>query len=232
MRRNFVLSATIIMAAFCGFFSFFSKTDLGFTEIVPGGVVDGSRNILYIPQGIDSENKYPLVIAFSPDADAQSMIKIWRSVADEHKWIILASKEFRNGKDMRPIFKNLVSALGFVFQNYPVDKSKIIVSGFSGGGMGAHAFSFWYPELTTAIVVNTGMMHEDFVGHEKEYPKGKIAVFLASPSDFRYDEMKKDKDFLDRLDWDTKWIEFKGGHQIAPVSAYKGAAEWLMGRLE
>lgn len=195
-------------------------------------IVDTDRYIMCIPGTIDPDQRYPLVIAFSPGADAQGMINSWRGTAEKNKLIILASKEFRNGIDMKPVFSNLISDLKEAFLNYPIDRSKIIVTGFSGGGMGAHAFSFWYPRLTTAIIVNTGMMHEYFKEQKSDYPGNMLAVFLASQTDFRYGEMQADQRFLEDLDWETKWIEFKGGHTMAPDNAYNEAVQWLMDQCE
>ncbi len=52
-------------------------------------------------------------------------------------------------------------------------------------------------------------------------------VFLASPTDFRYNEMKRDRGFLESHGWKTKWIEFTGGHTLAPYEIYEQAAQWL-----
>ena len=71
------------------------------------------------------------------------------------------------------------------------------------------------------------MISEYYLNKKFNYPRGKIAVFLASPSDFRYSEMKRDLAFLKSLGWKTEWIEFKGGHKAAPPSAYKEAAKRL-----
>ncbi|UCC95217.1 MAG: hypothetical protein JSW40_00280 [Candidatus Omnitrophota bacterium] len=189
--------------------------------------VNSPKFILYIPSGIETYKKYPIVVALSPGADAESMVAIWKNVSEKYKWIILASKEFRNGVDMNPVFSSIVSTLDFLSMNFPVDDSKVIVTGFSGGGMGSHFFSFLHPRIVSAVVINTGMMHQ--FQREKKYscPRSKLAVFLASPTDFRYSEMKRDRMFLNDLGWKTKWIEFQGGHRIAPQSAYEKAAEWL-----
>jgi hypothetical protein len=39
--------------------------------------------------------------------------------------------------------------------------------------------------------------------------------------------MLHDWNFLKEHNWKTKWIEFEGGHRIAPDSAYQQAAQWL-----
>src|SRR3989338_3720578 len=107
--------------------------------------LDHALFLIYVPAGIDRNTKHPLVIALSPNGDAQTMINTWIGVAEEYKWIIVASKEFKNGIDMNPILERLVENLKVVVEDFPIDKSRVIATGFSGGGMGAHAFAFSYP---------------------------------------------------------------------------------------
>jgi len=196
-------------------------------------IIDNPKYILCVPEGINISKKYPLVVALAPGANAQSaqsMIDAWQDVSNKYKWVIFASKEFPNGTDMNAMMPSLASIVEEVSSKFPIDKSKVIAAGFSAGGMTSHAFSFLYPGLISAVVINTGMTHEYYRERIDEYPRGKLAVFLASPTDFRYEEMKRDKDFLEDLGWKVKWIEFKGGHKIAPSSAYEKAAEWLQGQ--
>lgn len=192
--------------------------------------IENDEYVLYIPSRIDGNIKYPLVVAFSPNADAKSMVNTWRDIAEEKKWYLYASKTFRNGTDVIYLFSKITNNLNTLFVKYPIDKSKIIITGMSGGGMGAHFFSYFYPELTKAIVINTGMMHEDY-SDPQNYPKDKIAVFLASPTDFRYEEMISDETLLKSLGWQTKWIEFEGGHITAPTHIYQQTADWLENKL-
>lgn len=199
-------------------------------EIDYGGqskIVDESEYIFYIPSGLIPGKKFPLVIAFSPNGDAASMLQLWQGIADKKKWFVCASKTFRNGQDIIPIFDKLHSALEILLTNYPIDVTAIIVTGMSGGGMGAHFFSFYYPQMVSAIIVNTGMIDSRFKATKTGYPMNKIAVFLASPIDFRYREMQSDKDFLESLGWKIKWIEFPGGHIIASEEVYDEAVNWL-----
>ncbi|MGO9567765.1 MAG: hypothetical protein ACLP5H_09515 [Desulfomonilaceae bacterium] len=188
-------------------------------------ITDHGTYLAYVPDGLAANRKYPLVFALSPSSDALSLISKWSKIADKHLWIVAASKEFRNGVAFDITLHQLEAELNDVEQKYNVNTNRIIFTGLSGGGMGAHAFSKFYPHRVSAVVINTGMMEHTFM--TPNYPQAKQAVFLASPTDFRYNEMKRDKAFLESHEWSVKWIEFTGGHALAPDISYDQAAEWL-----
>jgi predicted esterase len=193
--------------------------------------VDSDAYILYIPADIDAQTLRPLVIVFSPSGDSKGVIEFWKDIAEGYKLIVLASKEFHNGMDATPVLERLADGMEAVRAQAPVDSSRIIAAGFSGGGMCSHLFAFSHPALISAVIVNTGMIHEAYIQRPEVYPRGKCAVFLASPKDFRYEEMRRDERFLKELGWRTAWIEFEYGHAVAPVSAYESAVQWLIEQL-
>ena len=221
VKKEISIIVTIFLLSFCSF-------------AVWADTIDTPEYILYMPSGIDSGQKYPLVIALSPNADAQGMINVWKAISEKYNWILFASKEFKNGQPFySDVDYHIMAVVKQLCMQYPIDSSRIIATGISGGGMGSHGYAFIFSEIISAIVVNTGKINEYFLepGQKEKYPQGKIAVFLASPTDFRYQEMKRDQVFLENIGWKTKWIEFEGGHTFAPASAYGEAAEWLMKKL-
>jgi len=153
------------------------------------------------------------------------MIRAWSAVGERHRWIIAASKRFRNGVAWDTLLPWLEAELADIEARDPVDESRVVLTGLSGGAMGAHMFAGSRPDRLCAVVANTGMMQESL--KRDDYPRGKLAVFLASPTDFRYEEMRRDRRFLESHGWTTTWIEFRGGHTLAPPEAYEAAATWL-----
>lgn len=184
--------------------------------------------VVYVPKGV-STKKVPLVATFSPAGDAKGSVAVWRKVADRHGWLLYGTSSSRNGMDFDQTFTAVDRELKFVIANYPVDTGKIICSGLSGGAMVSHGMAARFPRLVRAVVANTGMMHEHF--QKPGYPRDKLAVMLASPTDFRYREMQRDRKFLEQNGWQVRWLEFKGGHTFAPASSYMKAASWLKSRL-
>ena len=192
-------------------------------------IIEEEPFIIYVPSKIDLKKKYPLVVALSPNADANSMLNALKNAAEKNKWIVYASKEFRNNVTMTEQLFSLMVNLDWVNTNLPVKESQIIAAGFSGGGMGAHAFAYHYPDTVRGVIVNTGMLHDYYMSprESERYPREKKAVLIASPTDFRYEEMIRDKEFLEGFAWDVKWIEFEGGHKIATDKEWEAAVEWL-----
>ncbi|MCL4513894.1 MAG: hypothetical protein M1421_07810 [Candidatus Eremiobacteraeota bacterium] len=192
-----------------------------------GHSVDIGNMVLYIPGYYNKKVKHPLVIALSPVGDPYSMIKAWQTAADNHQWFIAASKLFHNGPTPVSLFHSMEEEVKKIESIYPINPSEIIASGFSGGGMGSQMFAFYFPSFIRAVVTNTGMINRSFYQEKAFYPHSKLCVFIASPTDFRFTDMKEDRKFLESLGWSTDWIQFSGGHTIAPSWAYEKAAEWL-----
>jgi predicted esterase len=190
-----------------------------------GRLVEHPTYLAYLPEDWKPEQSSPLVFALSPTADPRSMISAWSAVADKHHWLVAASKEFRNGQQFASSLKQIEAELNAVERDYVINTRRVIFTGISGGGMGAHAFCEYYPNRVSALVINTGMMNAPFM--TADYPEGKIAAFIASPTDFRYGEMKRDQSFLKSHHWRTTWLEFAGGHRLAPAAVYEQAAVWL-----
>jgi predicted esterase len=198
-----------------------------------GKVVEKPGGLVYLPDSLQEGRRYPIVFAFSPSGDAGQLIRFWRPVADQNHWIIFASKEFRNYIDMNALYPVMKSRVDTALAQLPADKSRVVFTGMSGGGSFSHAMNFEYPGLASALIVNTGRIWEDVLERALEQPNAnwgnsrKLIVFLASPGDFRYQEMQRDRQLLAQRGWKVQWIEFPGGHVHAPQSVYEQAIQWI-----
>ncbi len=196
------------------------------------GTFEENEYLIYVPDGIDTEQKYPLIVAFSPGADADGLISTWGPHADQNHCIILASKIIKNGMDipnhlieLRQLIKEKVG------EQFPVKTDSVIALGTSGGGMAAHLFSFFHPDTVGAVISSVGYIHENSLKHKDTYPKDKVCAFLTSPTDFNYKLMQEDRKFLTSLDWQLKWYEFEGGHRTAPAEIREEALQWVLATL-
>jgi predicted esterase len=214
-----------------GYFAVFQGESIRLSWLRSERMHDQGTYLVYVPGGLDSGKKYPLVFALSPSADAESMIIKWQAVAEKHHWIIAASKESKNGVDVAILLRQIQAEFADVLQKYPAAPDRVIFTGLSGGGMASYAVTLAYPDQVWALVINTGMMFYG-EGAPANLPKGKRAAMLASPADFRYREMNRDRAILAANGWDVNWIEFSEGHTLAPDSVYEQAAAWLDSKMD
>lgn len=183
--------------------------------------------LLFVPENLDMLNDSIIIVGFSPSGDAYSVIDAWRAAAEKRGWPIFASKTYRNGVLSEKFAPDVISDVDNVSSRLGYASPKLVFTGLSGGGQVSHAFAFSYPGKVAAVVTNCGIINPSFLNYTDYYPHNKTVLFIASPTDFRYEQMKKDKVYLESLGWKTGWIEFEGGHQMAPTSTYEQAAEWL-----
>lgn len=205
------------------------------TEPAPGSqVVEWADAIIYVPSTLKPAQKLPLVVSFSPTADAAFMVKFWSGLAERHGLIVYASKLYKNHTPMN--YAHMRAYIDRALAELPVERSKIIFTGISGGGSFSHSMNAVYPGLARGLIINTGQFWEEGEdGHalaRKNLARlGRTplrAAFLASPTDFRYREMQRDQKLLKELGSSTLWIEFAGGHVYAPEAVYDEAVKWVL----
>jgi predicted esterase len=216
----------------------FAPAPAPMTAPLPAGAElrDEPEYLLYRPGHLDGGAGSALVVALSPSGDAAQLLAVWQPIAERHQWFVYASKTVRNGQAYDQVVQGLVRDVKALLAREPIDPKKVVISGFSGGAMASHFFVSAHPELFQAVVLNTGMMPEYFTPDGstlrapflgEAWPRAKRAVFLASPTDFRYGAMQEDRAYLERHDWQTLWLEFPGGHTLAPEATWALAADWL-----
>ncbi len=197
------------------------------------GTYEENEYLVYVPDGIDTDQKYPLIVAFSPGGDADGLVKTWGPHADQNKCLVMASKIVKNGMDIPLYLKRLRKLIWErVGEQFPVQTDRVIALGTSGGGMAAHLFSFFHPDTVGAVISSVGYIHENSLKHKDTYPQGKVCAFLTSPTDFNYKLMQEDKKFLTSLNWKLKWYEFEGGHRTAPEDVREEALKWVLQTLQ
>jgi hypothetical protein len=195
---------------------------------VPSGRIDEYGNyLLFVPDRKNLQNDSIFIVAFSPSGDARSMVDAWKSAAEKRGWPIFASKTYHNGELPQTFNNDTFSDIGNASLELGYAKPKLVFTGFSGGGQVSHAFAFGSPSKVAAVVTNCGIINRGFLNFTSYYPHNKTVLFIASLTDFRYEDMKQDKIYLEALGWKTGWIEFSGGHMLAPPDTYEQAAEWL-----
>ncbi len=201
-------------------------------QVPAAGTHEDNEYLIYVPEGLTEGARYPLIVGFSPSANAHDTLDTWKGHADKHLCVILASKIVKNGMDISRYLVRLSKLIHEKVANeYPIMPDRIIAVGTSGGGMASHLFSFFHADTVAAVITSVGYIHENSLKQKDVYPHDKVCAFLTSPTDFNYKLMKEDRKFLKSLDWRVKWYEFEGGHRTAPEEIREEALTWVLEQL-
>lgn len=203
-----------------------SGADAKTTTPTPRGKTYDDRNWALYEPADKPAGKRPIVVAFHPAANWRLMLERWSPIADKLGWYVAVSKTSKNGMQMKHIARAFGMGIDTLAAKHPIDVHRLATTGYSGGGMLSHYLAMTMKTRVRAVIPNTGIVHPKF-RDRKNYPVGKIVAFIASPTDKRYAEMKGDRERLEALKWRTKWIEFKGGHVLAPYETCLEAATWV-----
>jgi predicted esterase len=109
---------------------------------------------VHVPKAYTSEKKWPLVImVHGTYASGIGIFNMWRSYAEEKEFLLLAPNfkgEFEAAASQSD--KRLLQLIDEVDRAYGVDRDKILLGGFSRGGLFALKFAFAYPALVHTVV--------------------------------------------------------------------------------
>ncbi len=177
--------------------------------------------------------RHPLVIVSSSNGHAIEALPAWQLAADTLDWIVVASDNFRDGPYSERDHALQMETVALVEHDYQIDRARVYLAGMAGAAMHAFDLAGDEPDVFRGVIANTGVMPHHRAGNAafdaRAYPRDKLAVLLASPTDGRYQDMKADRALLEAQGWQVAWFEFAGGHQIAPPLVYALAAAWLAG---
>ncbi len=114
---------------------------------------------LELPKGWDETTPAPLIIALHGyGGRAENFPKLWRLAAKRKGAIVVAPwghSPIYNGSSWTDLFEaeTIVDlTIAWVAERYPIDRKKIILSGFSQGGYMAYSIAVRRPELFTGVI--------------------------------------------------------------------------------
>jgi predicted esterase len=217
--------------------------------------------LVYVPKGLSPSGTYPLVVAFSPTGDAAGALNQWKPIAKQDHWIVIVSRDFSdrvfggggsfengtlfaqvvamNYKDPNYL-SNEKAAIDQAIAGLPVDRTRIVLAGFSGGSVVAHDLNVSYPGFASAVIDNSN--GDDTLTIPPSYVSGfptsssfgasrKEAIFLVGQSDARFGPLIRETiPIYQRWGWQTYYRTFAGGHKVAPANVYRSAIAWLISR--
>jgi len=117
---------------------------------------------LYVPTSFDRARRYPLVVVLHPAGlGGATLVRTWGEVAERTGAFIVAGPECKDQKRRRWSLddeRDLLATIEKVCGIYSVDRARILLTGFSQGGVYTYTFGLRNPGVFRAIAPVAGAL--------------------------------------------------------------------------
>jgi len=185
---------------------------------------------VYLPTNYSAAKKHPLLVTLSPNGNGKHFYKAAYYPCNKMGFILVGSNDFRNGVPNNIVLPKVDAMIKDVCRKYSIDKSKIYIGGFSGGGMGSYFMARKKPGFFKGLIINNGRIHPTMlkVNSLKRMRVRKVVIFCGKTDGIvRPELLKEQKKLLQKAGVKVKFIEYNGGHIIASSSLWERALKWL-----
>jgi hypothetical protein len=227
-----------------------------------GSVTSQADAEIYVPPGLEPGQSVPLLVVFNAGGNASASIRYWKAQANSRKWIVYASREYSDARSIPGNYSvypgesynqvldsfytdpNLLATvkthIDAAVARLPVDPSRIILTGFSGGAFFSHDLNAAYPGFAAAVIDNSngepGIAEDgdivdgvptagSFTGSRRE------AIFMVGQRDHLFrSQIEETIPVYQNWGWQTLMLTYPGGHKPAPTSVLAQAINWLVSR--
>jgi hypothetical protein len=196
--------------------------------------------IVFLPAHLRPDRSYPMVAVFTPHGEVHRTFTLWKAVGQRFHWIIYASKQYSNqsaeaSTDFKQYGDAIAASVETALTSFPVDRTRVVLAGFSGGGFFAEYLNSQDPKLGAALVIAANGLYALGNDPQNPFPNGantasrRIAAFLYSPTDREYGGLTRlDRAFYQQNKWSTALLKYPGGHGDPPQYTCLRAAAWIV----
>lgn len=184
---------------------------------------------IYIPTL--SNLKPPSVLVYISPTKSGGLDSNWREVLEQHKMIYIAAESSGNNTLANQRMVMAIMAIKVLDLHLDYDRTKVFISGFSGGGRVASMLAIQYPSLFQGGLYICGV---DFW---KKSQSSKVArllknrfVFLTGNKDFNRKETRKVyRRYLGAGAENSSFMSINGmGHEHPDTESFRAAIEYLL----
>lgn len=173
---------------------------------------------VYYPTRFKTNEKLPILILFDPHGDPEFPLEKYKSLANAYDFILLASKESKNGNNAEQTASIIQSMLFQCQLIEKVDTNQIFAGGFSGGARIAAMLALSSTSVKGLVVCGAGIPAGSWTG----VPPNLI-VGIAGNSDMNLSEVLNFKTQDPRMMSRYQTIRFSGDHAWPPSSVMENA---------
>ena len=175
----------------------------------------------YLPKNYNTAHKFPVIIAFDPQANGILPIEKYKELADKYNYILMGSNESENGQDMNLSGVITDALISETSGRYSIDSTRVYVMGFSGGARIASMIGLYDGGIAGVIGCGAGFPSlNQPVQFKPDY------ISMAGTSDFNMNELISLDKQLDEAKFTHASILFNGRHAWPPTEVMENAFIW------
>jgi tetratricopeptide (TPR) repeat protein len=178
---------------------------------------------LYLPSRFDGKTKLPIIYVFDPGARGKTAVQVFSDAAEKHGYIVAGSNDSRNGLSgdiLMPIFNKISTD---THRRFPIDDSRIVMAGFSGGARVASIFAYSCKCAFAVIGSGAGFWQNIEINNKLPF----IFFGAAGYDDLNYFELRSLSERLYAAQATYRVEFFNGPHQWIPTSLAEKALAWV-----
>lgn len=173
---------------------------------------------VYYPVHFKEKEKIPVLILFDPHGDPDLPLEKYKSLADSYGFILMASKESKNG-NVAEQTANIIQCM--LYQTMFIEKAdtnQLFAGGFSGGARVASMLALAPSGVKGLMVCGAGIPAGSWVGVPPH-----LIVGIAGNKDMNLIEILNFKTKDPRMMSRYQTVRFAGDHNWPPVSIVENA---------
>jgi tetratricopeptide (TPR) repeat protein len=178
---------------------------------------------LYLPGEYSPQKKWPILFAFDPGGRGDIPLKHFKDAAEKYNYLVIGPNNAKNGP-WEPIIRAMLAVYSDAQLRFSIDKTRIFVTGFSGGSRAASLFSQVIQKPVVGIIgCGAGIATHLKPGEiESSAYCGIVGIM-----DFNYREMERLESQFEKQDIIHRILIFPGRHTWPPPEICTLAIEWM-----
>lgn len=183
---------------------------------------DTQTYTLYLPSSLTTDRRWPVLLIYDPRGRATMAAELFRPGAEKYGWILISSNDTRSDGPPDPNVKAL-NALLPELNRYPIDPTRVYMTGFSGGAMLAFSVASANEGAVAGVIACGGRLPDEWQPRPVKFAHWGVAGNV----DFNNTPMRHIDELLEEAGASHRLESFEGAHQWMPSEMATDAIAWM-----
>jgi predicted esterase len=186
---------------------------------------------IYSPTKIIEGEKSPLFFFLAPGGNPEIFRESVIPVCEKNNSYYAGSYNYRNNLAHTIFIKHIIKSVKDIISKNNIDRKRVYLCGFSGGGTASYVTSYFYPVIFTGVIANCGVIHQNIEStQEMRKTRLKKIAIIAGENDrvVPYNHLKNNGKLIKKSRIKLFFRKFNGAHEVAKSEDYEAVINWML----